>query len=102
MTLQDLKKITLGDYDHRRKYYYFPDEIKKEIRAKLPDGYSLSTNPVESVVICTEDKTSDGTSLNFDERIIEWLYRDYKLHVNAAFTYYGSICVAFQPRSKMK
>ena len=85
----------------KKQHYYFPDKIKMEIRAKLPEGYSLSINPVESIVICTQNKTSEG-NINFDERIIEWLYKDYKLHAMAAFDYYGSICVGFQPRSEMK
>lgn len=86
----------------KTRFYYFPGEIKKEIRSQLPNGYWLSTNPVESVIISTANKTTDGDVINFDERIIEWLYRDYRLHVIAAFTYNDSICVGFQPRSKMK
>ena len=86
----------------KQHHYYFPDEIKKEIRSKLPEGYWLSTNPIESIIIGTRNKTSDGSVINFDERIIEWLYKDYKLHVTAAFIYYDDLCVGFEPRSKMK
>lgn len=97
-----MTKVTPIPVVEKKKYYYFPNKIKEEIRSKLPPGYSLSTNPIESIVICTQNKISDQNIINFDERIIEWLYRDYKLHAMAAFICYDSICVGFEPRSEMK